>query len=186
MTTQSVVCTCSCSVPLRTVAKAAQRWLAMSCVPVGCYVPLSAMDGNANLRAAQQWLSEFLCLQAPREDCTAPDAEQCWKAPELLRCDPPAMSSDAFAFGMVIFQMLQQAQPFDGENPEVSFCQAASQSHGLSSQRRLQDVLGPGILLLHDLLVDYEAMLSLWHWLSQLADWAGQHCAVICPTWGVH
>eukprot|EP00891_Asterochloris_glomerata_P007363 jgi/Astpho2/7363/Aster-x0313 len=77
------------------------------------------MDANANLTAAQQ-LSKFLCLQAPREEGSPSDAEQCWKAPELLRCDPPAMASDAYAFGMIIFQMLQRAQPFDGENPEVS------------------------------------------------------------------
>ena len=77
----------------------------------------------------------FLYLQTSQEEGTAPDAEHCWKAPELLRCDPPAMASDAFAFGMVIFQMLQRAKPFDGENPEVSFCQRASQSHALSSRR---------------------------------------------------
>ena len=43
-----------------------------------------------------------------------------WVAPEVLQGEPPSSSSDVYALGMLIFEMLYRREPFSGEDPEVS------------------------------------------------------------------
>ena len=42
-----------------------------------------------------------------------------WVAPELLQRQAPSTSSDVYALGMLIYEMLYRREPFSGEEPEV-------------------------------------------------------------------
>lgn len=42
-----------------------------------------------------------------------------WVAPEVLQGQAPSISSDVYALGMLIFEMLYRREPFNGEDPEV-------------------------------------------------------------------
>ncbi len=49
--------------------------------------------------------------------------QQCypfWVAPEVLHGSPPSCSSDVYALGMLIYEMLYRREPFNGEDPEVT------------------------------------------------------------------
>lgn len=43
-----------------------------------------------------------------------------WVAPEVLQGSAPTCSSDVYALGMLIYEMLYRREPFSGEDPEVS------------------------------------------------------------------
>ena len=42
-----------------------------------------------------------------------------WVAPEVLQGVAPNTSSDVYALGMLIYEMLYRREPFNGEDPEV-------------------------------------------------------------------
>jgi serine/threonine protein kinase len=44
-----------------------------------------------------------------------------WVAPEVLHGSPPSCSSDVYALGMLIYEMLYRREPFNGEDPEVTW-----------------------------------------------------------------
>ena len=37
-----------------------------------------------------------------------------WTAPELLAGSPPSVTADAYAFGVILFELLTRLRPFDG------------------------------------------------------------------------
>ena len=43
-----------------------------------------------------------------------------WRAPELLRGDPPSKATDVYAYGMLLYEVLYRREPFEKENKEVS------------------------------------------------------------------
>ena len=43
-----------------------------------------------------------------------------WVAPEVLHGQLPSTSSDVYALGMLIYEMLYRQEPFNGEDPDVS------------------------------------------------------------------
>ena len=44
-----------------------------------------------------------------------------WRAPELLRGDPPSKATDVYAYGMLLYEVLYRREPFEKENKEVSY-----------------------------------------------------------------
>ena len=42
-----------------------------------------------------------------------------WRAPEVLRGEPPSKASDVYAYGMLLYEVLFRREPFDKENKEV-------------------------------------------------------------------
>ena len=42
-----------------------------------------------------------------------------WRAPELLRGDPPSKATDVYAYGMLLYEVLYRREPFEKENKEV-------------------------------------------------------------------
>ena len=45
-----------------------------------------------------------------------------WVAPELLQGQAPSTSSDVYALGMLVYEMLYRREPFSGEESEVFSC----------------------------------------------------------------
>ena len=42
-----------------------------------------------------------------------------WRAPELLRGEPPTKATDVYAYGMLLYEILYRREPFEMENKEV-------------------------------------------------------------------
>lgn len=42
-----------------------------------------------------------------------------WRAPELLRGEPPSKASDVYAYGILLYEVLYRREPFEKENKEV-------------------------------------------------------------------
>lgn len=42
-----------------------------------------------------------------------------WRAPELLRGEPPTKATDVYAYGMLLYEILYRREPFEKENKEV-------------------------------------------------------------------
>lgn len=63
------------------------------------------------------------CLQGPeeaelmlfRKGYRAPY----WRAPEVLRGEPPSKAADVYAYGMLLYEVLYRKEPFEKENKEV-------------------------------------------------------------------
>lgn len=43
-----------------------------------------------------------------------------WRAPELLRGEPPTKATDVYAYGMLLYEVLYRREPFEKENKEVN------------------------------------------------------------------
>lgn len=77
-----------------------------------------------------------------------------WVAPELLQGQVPSSSSDVYALGMLIYEMLYRREPFGGEEPEVLYaCSTPLHLHAQSTHTtydtpKLHTVLIPLILLI--------------------------------------
>ena len=42
-----------------------------------------------------------------------------WRAPEVLRGEPPSKASDVYAYGMLLYAVLYRREPFEKENKEA-------------------------------------------------------------------
>ena len=68
-----------------------------------------------------------------------------WRAPELLRGEPPTKATDVYAYGMLLYEVLYRREPFEKENKEVSLagtnfgtCQFSLDHKSLCSHRSKQ------------------------------------------------
>ena len=65
---------------------------------------------------SQMWVDLQMDMEKMRQRCYP-----FWVAPEVLQGGAPSSSSDVYALGMLIFEMLYRREPFLGEDPEVLF-----------------------------------------------------------------
>ena len=73
-----------------------------------------------------------------------------WVAPEVLHGQAPSTSSDVYALGVLIYEMLYRREPFNGEDPDVSYpsyhvtCNTSTfRSDQQNSQKLLHGSLNP-------------------------------------------
>ena len=57
-----------------------------------------------------------------------------WRAPELLRGEPPTKATDAYAYGMLLYEVLYRREPFEKENKEVKPTLSLNKAIGFTSR----------------------------------------------------
>ncbi|KAG5190485.1 putative serine/threonine protein kinase [Tribonema minus] len=72
------------------------------------------LDARGDVRIVDFGLS---CFNHPGADLTAETGTYRWMAPEVIRHEPYSAAADVYSYGIVLWELLARAQPFEGLTP---------------------------------------------------------------------